>query len=451
MVEIPVKIYVQNLAKKAREAARPLALISGEKRTQALEAMADQLDSQQEAILQANRQDVEAISKELPADAYRQALERIRLTEDHICEMAQGIRDVAALPDSTGEVTHLWRAANGMQVSRMRMPLGVIGIISDMGPYVTVESISMCVKTGNVCVYRGSGEWFQTNLTVANILRESAEAVGIPAGAVTFLDRQDREGALQLVRLTKYLDAIVPRGKAGLHKAMKEQARVPVIGYDGGVCHVYVDGDVDLPLAQSVVINSKVQDPSASNSADTLLVHQSVARHILPGLLRRLLEEFKVDIHGCPKTVSLMGLMEMTGHRGIDEAVDDVWGQKFQSRTLAVKVVESLDEALDHIAKFGPGHTDTIMTRDYATAMRFVREVDSSGVLVNMSTRLHSGDQFGLGAEIGMNNSHFHARGPLTLETLTCEKYVVLGTGQLREPHPLPEAYQDAMMMSPKF
>jgi glutamate-5-semialdehyde dehydrogenase len=413
--------------------------------------MGEQLDAQKDSILKANRQDLEALSKDLDPQAYRQMIERIRVTESTLVHMQENLQRIVDHPEVIGEVTHMWSTLDGLQVSKVRVPLGVIAVISDMGPEILLGSYAMCLKTGNVCLYRGGSEWFHTNVVLERCLREAAEGAGVPSGGLTFLDRSEPEAALELACLMKWVDAVIPRGKAQLRKGIMEQARVPVIGYDGGLCHVYIDGDVDIPLAQTIAVNAKVQDSTASNSTDTVLVHQKVVRQLLPGLLRRLLEEFRVQLHGCPKTVSLMGLMEMTGHLGIKKATDQDWGQKYQSLTMGIKVVERLEEALDHIAQFGPGHTDTIVTRDYATAMRFTQEVDASAVLVNASTRLHNGEQFGLGPEIGMNTTHFHARGPLTLQTLTCEKFVGLGTGQLRQPHPVPQAYEDAMMMSPRF
>jgi glutamate-5-semialdehyde dehydrogenase len=311
--------------------------------------------------------------------------------------------------------------------------------------------MAMCVRSGNVCILRGGKEWFLTNSSLMTVLQEAAESQGIPAGALTFIDRPEKEGVLELTRLPKFINGVIPRGKAGLRKAILEQSRVPVLGYDGGLCHVYIDREAELPLAQGVVVNSKIQDPLASNAADTLLVHQGISRQLLPGLLRRLLSEFKIDLIGCPKTVSVLGFMEMTGHKAIEPAKEEDWGQKVQSSRLAIKVVANMDEAIDHISAYGPGHTDTIVTRDYDTAMRFVREVDSSAVLVNASTRLHAGSELGLGSEIGMNTTHFHIRGPLTLQSLTVEKVIGFGTGQLRHPHPVPREYEDAMMLSAKF
>ena len=451
MVEVPVKMYVQSLAKKAKEVARPLSHLSSKVRSQALSVMRDRVLENMSAILDANRQDLEAVSKELDTQAYREALDQVRVTEESIEIMAQDIQHILDHPDPIGEATQLWCAVDGMQVSRVRVPLGVIAVISDMGPRVTVQSFSICLKTGNVCIFRGGSEWFHTNVCLSEIFRSAIEEAGVPPFAVTFLDRTEPEGALELVRLRQHVDAVIPRGREKLRKAAMDQARVPIIGYDGGVSHMYVDGEGDIPLAQTLVVNAKVQDPTASNAVDTVLVHQRVARHLLPGLLRRCLEEYKVQLRGCPKTVSMMGVMAMTGHLGIQNATEQDYGRKFQSLVMAVKIVNDLDEAIDHIAKVGPGHTATIVTRNYDTAMRFTREVDSSAVLVNASNRLHGGEQFGLGVEIGMNTTPFHVRGPLTLQTLTSEKYVVLGTGQLQHPHPVPEAYEDAMMLSPRF
>ena len=451
MVEVPVKMYVQSLAKNAKKVAAPFSRLSNQVRSRAILAIVEKLGRYKPDIIEANRQDLDAISKELDPGAYRQTLDRVRVTEETIDSMMKGLQELHDQPDVIGEVTRLWTTSEGMQVSRVRVPLGVLAVISDMGPKVTVESFAMCLKTANVCIYRGGTEWFHTNASLSQTFRETAEEVGIPSGAFTFLDRSEPEAALELTRLTKWIDAVIPRGRGGLRKGIMEQARVPVIGYDGGVSHLYVDEDVDIPLAQTLVVNSKIQDATASNALDTVLIHQNVARHLLPGLLRRCLEDFKVEVRGCPKTVSMMGLMEMTGHLGIKEAKEQDWEQKHQSMILGMKIVKSLDEALEHIAHVGPGHTATIVTRDYETAMRFTREVAASAVLVNASTRVHSSKQFELGAEMGMNITPFHASGPLTLNALTSQKYVVFGTGHIQHPHPVPQAYEDAMMLSPRF
>lgn len=451
MVEIPAKLYVQGLAKKAKQAARPLARLSSQVKAKAMEAMLESFFERKEDFLEANRQDLDRISKDRDKQAYRQIVDRVRVTDDALEKMGESFKQVVEFPDPIGEMSRVWLTADGLEIGRVRAPLGVVAVISDMAPHVALEAFSMCLKTSNVCLYRGGSEWFHTNKAITDCLVQAGIDAGLPEGVITFIDRPQPEAALELVRLVNYVDAVIPRGKTGLRKGILDQARVPVIGYDGGVSHVYVDGEVDIPLAQTIVVNAKVQDPEASNSVDTVLIHQKVARHILPGLMRRLLEEFKVNLTGCPKAVSMMGIMEMTGHLGIKDATTKDWSQKYQSLAMNIKVVNDLDEALAHIDQFGPGHTDTIVTRNYQTAMRFVHEVDSSAVMVNASTRLHGGEQFGLGPEIGMNTTHFHARGPLTLDTLTTEKFVGLGTGQLQQPHPVPVTYQDAMMLSAKF
>ncbi|WP_454061821.1 glutamate-5-semialdehyde dehydrogenase [Candidatus Nitrospira salsa] len=451
MVEIPAKIYVQGLAKQAKKAARALARLSSQAKAQGLEAMLSAFYENKQTFLDANRQDLEQISKDMDKQIYRQIIERVKLTDESLEKMGKWFQEVVEYPDPIGEMSNVWMTVDGLQVGRVRAPLGVVAVISDMAPHVTLEAFSMCLKTGNACLYRGGSEWFYTNKAIAECLVKAGAEFGFPDGVMTFIDRPQPEAALELVRLTKYVDAVIPRGKTALRKGIVEQAKVPVLGYDGGLSHIYVDGDVDIPLAQTIVVNAKIQNPEASNAVDTVLINQKIVRHILPGLMRRLLEEFKVTLTGCPKTVSIMGIMAMTGHLGIKEATEKDWSEKYQSLTMNIKVVNDLDEALSHIAQYSPGHTDSIVTRNYETAMRFVQEVDSSAVMVNASTRLHGGKQLGLGPEIGMNTTHFHASGPLTLDTLTTEKLVALGTGQLQQPHPVPIAYQDAMMLSSKF
>ncbi len=452
MVEVPVKIYIQNIAKKAREAVKPMALLPTPIKDKALRAMADRLEEGQDKILAINKQDSEEVGKPLletvtNKDVIREAVERLRLAPDAIKEMAEGLRRVADLPDPVGEVTRMWQRPNGMEVSRMRVPIGVIGIVSELDPKVMTDSMALCLKSGNVCIFRGAPEWIRTNSAIVTLLREAAEGAGVPVEAITFVERPEKEGALELMRLHMLLDAFIPRGGPGLRKTALDQVRVPVLCHDGGVSTVYVDVNADLPLAQNLVVNAKVQQAGASNSADTLLVQQTTARPLLPALIRRLIEEFKVDIRGCPKTVALIGSQAMTSHKSVEPATEEDWSRQFQSKTLAVKMVTDIDEALAHIARYGPAHTCTIATRDYATAMRFAREVDAAAVLINASTRLHDGEEFGLGAQIGIATGRVHARGPVGLDELTCQKYVVLGTGQLRHPHPVPVAYEDAIML----
>jgi len=451
MVEVPVKLYVQSLLKQAKAVARPMACLSSQQKNQALQAMADALVAQTSDILEANERDLQLIPKDEGQQAHRQAVEHIRINEDDVKQMVEALLDFLVYPDPVGEMSRAWMTQDGLHVHTVRAPIGVLGVISDMGPFMTVQSLGMCLKTNNVCIYRGGAEWLQTNETLFRCLKEAAVAEGVPEGALMFIDRVAPEAALEVARQPQYVQAVIPRGRASLRNGIVEQARVPVIGFDGGLCHVYVDQDADIPLAQTIVVNAKVQSPTAANAMDTVLVHRDVSRHILPGLTRRLLQEYRVVLNGCPKTVSMLGVLEMTGHLGIKEAKEADWDKKFQSLVMNIKVVKDRQEALDHIAKYSPGHTDTIVTRDYAFAMQFAREVDSSAVLINASTRLHGGEQFDLGPELGSNSRRLHARGPLTLSKLTTEKYMVLGTGQLQQPHPVPTAYEDAMMLSSKF
>jgi glutamate-5-semialdehyde dehydrogenase len=413
--------------------------------------MADRVAQDEAAILSANERDVDALGKsfgsEVSKDRLKAAVARVRMTADDVKEMAERLRAIADQPDPVGAVTGRWERPDGLQVSRVRVSIGVIGIISELPPLITVESIALCLKSGNVSVFRGAPDWSQTHEVIGKGLREAAGQQGIPPDAWVFIDRPEKDVAVELIRSGRALDAIVPRGGAGLRKAVLEGARVPVLCHDGGQTHLYVDADVDLPLVQNVVINSKVQRPAATNALDTLLVQQGVARQFLPALINRLLVEFKIDVRGCPKTLALMGQMPISGHTSIIPAAEEDWSRQFQAPTLAVKMVADMDEALTHIAEHGLCMTAVIATSNYSSALRFTREVDASAVFVNASSRLHDAEGFGFGSDIGLSSARLHAKGPIGLEQLTCEKYVVFGNGQLRMPHPVPETYFDAIML----
>jgi glutamate-5-semialdehyde dehydrogenase len=310
-----------------------------------------------------------------------------------------------------------------------------------------VESIALCFKSGNVCVFRGAPEWGRTQQAIGGGLREAAEQNGAPFGSWIIIERPEKEVAIEMLRAVASLDAIIPRGGVGLRKAVIEQARMPVLCNDGGLTHMYVDSDTDIPMAQNVAINSKVQKATASNSLDTLLVQQVIGRQFLPPLVNRMLEEFKIEVRACPKTMALMGQMAMTGHSSIVPAKEEDWQTQFRSPVLAVKMVVDMNEALAHIMARGPCLTAVIATTNYESALRFTRNVDASAVFVNASSRLNAGDSYGMGADIGLSGSRLHAKGPIGLEQLTCEKYVCFGSGQLRYPHPVPETYFDAIML----
>ena len=311
-----------------------------------------------------------------------------------------------------------------MQVGRIRVPIGVIGIIYESRPNVTADSAALCLKSGNACVLRGGSEAIHSNTAIASILSEAAEKAGVPSGAITFVGRPDRELIPLLLKQDRHIDLIIPRGGESLMRVVTEHATIPVMKHDAGVCHIYVDVDADPAMAERVCFNAKVQRPSTCNAMETLLVHQGIARQWLAPFIDKLVAA-KVEVRGCSKTCQLSPLANPVG--------EDDFGREFLNLTVAVKVVKNVDEAMDHIAQYGSHHTEAIVTSDYPKAMRFLREVDASTVLVNASTRLNDGYQFGLGAEIGISTSRIHARGPMGLEELTCFKYIVLGSGQIRE------------------
>lgn len=451
MPEVPVKLYIDKLLKHSRECTRAVSLLSGPMKAHALHMMAERVAQDEEKILSANEEDVEAVGKsftgETNRERVREAVARVRMNADDIKAMVDRLRLIADLPDPLEEVRDRREEPNGLQVNVVRVPLGVIGVISEMKPLTTAESIALCLKSGNVCVFRGAPEWSKTHHVLATGFYESAEQAGIPPGAFSILERPEKDAALELIRSGKALDGIIPRGGPGLRRAVLDQAKMPILCHDTGITHIYIDEDADIPMAQNIVINSKAQQSGAANSVDTLLVQQGIARPLLSALILRLLDEFKVEVLGCPKTVALMGQMTMSGHKSVRPATDEDWSKQFQTATLAVRMVANLDDALAHIATYGPSHTCAIVTKSYDSALRFTKEVDAGGVLVNASTRLNAGDSLGLGADIGMSTSRVYARGPIGPQHLTCQKYVVFGTGQLRQPHPVPLTYEDAIML----
>ncbi|HXC67322.1 MAG TPA: glutamate-5-semialdehyde dehydrogenase [Nitrospiraceae bacterium] len=418
---LPLPEYINGLVSRAKQAAGRLATLSTLVKNRALLAMAEALEEQKDALRAANDLDLEAYGS-VPG---KQAMaDRLRLTAERIVEMAAGLREVAALPDPLGDMSKMWTRPNGMQVGRVRVPIGVIGIIYESRPNVTADSAALCLKSGNACVLRGGSEAIHSNTAIATILSEAAEKSGVPGGAITFVTRPDRELIPLLLKQDRYIDLIIPRGGESLMRVVTEHATIPVMKHDAGVCHIYVDADADPAMAERVCFNAKVQRPSTCNAMETLLVHQGIARQWLAPFIDKLVAA-KVEVRGCEKTCQLSSSAKPAG--------DDDYGKEFLNLTVAVKVVKNVDEAMEHIAKYGSHHTEAIVTADYSKAMRFLREVDASAVLVNASTRLNDGYQFGLGAEIGISTSRIHARGPMGLEELTCFKYIVLGSGQVRE------------------
>ncbi|TAJ07218.1 MAG: glutamate-5-semialdehyde dehydrogenase [Nitrospirae bacterium] len=415
--------YIEDLVKQARSAAGKLASLSTTVKNQALLAMADGLEAKTEEILAANENDLKAF-EEGEKGKDKAFADRLRLTSQRIAEMAKGLREVAKLPDPVGESLKMWQRPNGMLVGRVRVPIGVIGIIYESRPNVTADSAALCLKSGNVCILRGGSEAIHSNRAIAAVLVEAAEQAGVPAGAISLVDRTDREVALELLKQDQFVDLIIPRGGESLMKTVTEESRIPVIKHDKGICHTYVDLDADLTMAKSVCVNAKVQRPSTCNAMEALLVHEKVAKAFLPDFIKELCAA-GVEVRGCAKTCQISP--------DAKPASDEDYGQEFLALILAVKVVKNMDEAMEHITRYGSRHTEAIITNDYGRGLRFLREVDASAVMINASTRLNDGYQFGLGAEIGISTTRIHARGPMGLEELTCSKFVVYGSGQVRE------------------
>jgi glutamate-5-semialdehyde dehydrogenase len=413
--------YARTIAQRAKTAAARLGALSGAVRNQALAAMAEGLEANRDDILSANEKDLDAFGKGPDRAAMA---DRLRLTPERLRDMAEGIRAVIRLPDPLGGAAQLRRRPNGMQVGKIRIPIGVIGIIYESRPNVTADSAALCLKSGNACVLRGGSEAIHTNTAIARVLSEAAQKAKIPDGAISFVERTEREVAVALLKQDQFIDLIIPRGGESLMKTVAEHATIPVIKHDKGVCHMYLDADADPAMAERLCLNAKAQRPSTCNALETLLVHERAARPLLPAIVKRLVEA-KVEVRGCPRTCQLCPEAK--------PATEGDYGQEFLALVLAVKVVKSMDEAIEHIATYGSRHTEAIVTNDYPSAMRFLREVDASAVMVNASTRLNDGYEFGLGAEIGISTTRLHARGPMGLEELTCSKFIVLGSGQIRE------------------
>lgn len=416
-----IREFIINKAMEAKEGARSLARASSNQKNAALIKMADALKGSAEYLIAENKKDIEYAENKGLSKAL---VDRLTLNEKRINEMADGLFEVAQLPDPVGEITGMRQRPNGMTVGRMRVPIGVIGIIYEARPNVTADATSLCLKAGNAVMLRGGSEAINSNRAIVNILRDVAKAEGICEGAITFIDIPDREAIMEMLKLEGIIDLIIPRGGEGLIRAVTENSRVPVLKHYKGVCHVFVDRDADLIMAEEICFNAKVQRPGTCNAMETMLVDEAIAEGFLPKMLKKF-EDAGVELRGCPITLSI--------YPDIKEVKEDDFYSEYLDLILNVKVVRDMDDAMNHIAKYSSAHSDAIVTMNYNKAMRFLREVDSSAVFVNASTRLNDGYQFGLGAEIGISTDKIHARGPMGLEELTCTKFIVFGSGQLRE------------------
>ena len=415
-----VENMIKKIAGDARDASRQLRRPARGKKDAALELMAGKLFERSEGIKQENQKDLKNAREKGLAPAM---IDRLTLDARTIQSMADGLLEVASLPDPVGEVTGMWKRPNGLEVGRVRIPLGVIGFIYESRPNVTVDAASLCLKSGNAVILKGGSEAIYSNLILADILSESLVETGLPQKAIQVIPTTDRDAVGILLGLDDDVDIIIPRGGEGLIRFVTENSSIPVLKHYKGVCHVYVDKYADHKMASDICFNAKVQRPGVCNAMETMLVHEAVACEFLPPMLNRL-QDAGVEIRGCSETLSLVP--------GIIPAGESDWPAEFLELILAVRVVKSMEDALNHIDKFSSSHTEAIITNDYERSRHFLAEVDSSVVLVNASTRFNDGNQLGLGSEIGINTSKLHAFGPMGLEELTTTKFIVYGNGQLR-------------------
>lgn len=418
--QVEIADYMQQLGRSARTAAAKVAASSTATRNAALLAICDVLDGTRNGLAEANARDL-AAGRENKLDAA--LLDRLALTPTRIDAMLEGLRQVAALPDPVGAITDVNTMPSGIQVGRMRVPLGVIGIIYESRPNVTVEAASLCLKSGNAAILRGGSEALASNTAIAACLAEGLGSVGLPEAAVQVLATPNRAAVGHLITMSDYVDVIVPRGGKGLIERISRDARVPVIKHLDGICHVYIDDGADADMALAIAVNAKTQRYGTCNTMETLLVAANEAQAILPKLAAAFADK-GVELRGCERTQVIL--------TNIEAATEADWSEEYLAPILAVRVVDGLDQAIAHINRYSSRHTDAIITRDHPRAMRFLREVDSSSVMVNASTRFADGFEYGLGAEIGISTDKLHARGPVGLEGLTSQKYVVFGQGQVR-------------------
>ena len=409
------------LGKQAKVAARLLAPLSSVEKNRVLLLMADRLETQSTFLVDENKKDLDFATNSGVSSA---VLDRIALNPSRIQAMANGLRDVVALPDPVREVTKMWRRPNGLQVGRMRIPLGVIGMIYEARPNVTADAAALCLKSGNAVILRGGSEAHHSNQAIGAVLRQACAETRVPQDAVQVVQHKDRALVNELLQLEQYIDLIIPRGGEELIRAVVANSKVPVIKHYKGVCHVYVEADASLEMAEKICFNAKVQRPSVCNAMETLLVHEAIAAKFLPPMIAKF-QTAGVEVRGCEKTRALAP--------GIKPASDADWTEEYLDLILAVRIVKDMDQAIDHIERYGSEHTETIVTNSYQKSREFIERVNSSAVMVNASTRFNDGGELGLGAEIGISTSKIHAFGPMGLEELTTTKFIVFGDGHVRE------------------
>lgn len=409
------------IAQDAKKAAFIMGQISSEVKDRTLLSMADALEKKKSAIFAANKKDVRQAKAKKLKPAF---IDRLTLNDKRIKAMAESLREVAAQRDPIGEIIKMWTRPNGLWIGKLRVPLGVIGIIYESRPNVTADCIGLCLKAGNSVILRGGSEAVNSNIAIFDALNGAAKKNGIPRGAINLIKTTDRKAVHILLTLSDYVDLIIPRGGESLIKEVARRSKIPLLKHYKGICHVYVDDDADLNMAEKICFNAKVQRPSVCNSMETLLVNEDVAARFLPSMIKRY-KEAGVEIRGCPMTRKIV--------KGIKAATEKDWSTEYLDLILSIKVVKDLHEAIEHINKYGTKLSDAIVTENYHNAVEFLRKIDSASVYVNASTRFTDGGEFGFGAEIGISTDKFHARGPVGVEELTSYKYIIYGNGHIRE------------------
>lgn len=412
---------ILEICKKAKTASTQLAKASTELKNKALHKMADALEKNSSEILRANQKDVEAAR----AKGVKAALiDRLILDKRRLTSMARTLMEIAELADPVGEIVKTWTRPNGLIIGQLRVPLGVVGIIYESRPDVTSEASGLCIKSGNAIILRGGSDAINSNMAIGKALREAMEETGLTKDAIQVVSVTERSFAEKLMKMREYIDVLIPRGGAELIKTVVEKATVPVIETGTGNCHIYVEEDAELNRAVDIIINAKCQRPGTCNATEKLLVHKHIAKQFLPRIVDALRNE-GVEVRGCKKTVEIVS--------DVKPAVEEDWGTEYLDLIIGIKVVENLDEAIAHINKYGTKHSESILTADFDKALRFIREIDSAAVYWNASTRFTDGNQFGLGAEIGISTQKLHARGPMSVQQLTTTKFFILGRGHIRE------------------
>ncbi len=413
------KIVTQ--ARLAKKASRSLASLSSSSKDQALRQIAELLLENENKILTANQKDIESARGKQLSEAM---IDRLTLTSARINGMADGLREIAAQPDPIGSVDRMWKRPNGLEIGLLRVPLGVVAIIYESRPNVTSDAAGLCLKAGNAVILRGGSEAIHSNTAIIQIIEYSLESTGLPKESIQLISFTERQAVQELLRLDEYIDVVIPRGGESLIRAVVENSTIPVIKHFKGVCHTFIDDKADLLMAQKIVINAKVQRPGVCNAMETLLVHKNISDEFLPSIIAKL-RDHGVEIRGCSKTQAFVP--------DVIPASEEDWFKEYLDLILAVKVVDSIDEAIDHIHHYGSMHSEAIVTSDYQLARKFLHEVDAAAVYVNASTRFTDGGAFGLGAEIGISTQKLHARGPMGVKDLTTTKYIIYGDGQIRE------------------